>query len=145
MRIGRRRSLDYSLDRERGIKMAEYDEVLRNFTQEAKSYLDNPGKVGDILKQIEGTLKELPLVGDLVSGVPLMVSMVKSWVTREYDVDPKVLATLVGAFLYLVKSKDLISDKIPVLGYADDIAILGLAFHFVSPELQKYQEWKKFH
>ena len=55
---------------------------------------------------------------------------------------PKVLATIVAAFLYLVKGKDLIPDKIPIVGMADDLAVLGLALKFVEPELNAYRAWR---
>ena len=54
-----------------------------------------------------------PSIGELITAkalcdLPVMVSMVKSWIRKEYAVQPKVLATMAGAFLYLVKKKDLI-------------------------------------
>ena len=71
-----------------------------------------------------------------------MVALVKSWIKKEYQVSGKVLATMVGAFIYLVKKKDIIPDNIPVIGIADDIAVLGLALKFVEPDLKAYKEWK---
>ena len=72
-----------------------------------------------------------------------MVAMVKGWITQEYtQVSPKVIACLVGAIIYLVKQKDLISDKIPIIGYVDDIAVLGLALKLSEPELKAFSEWR---
>ena len=123
----------------------DYSAMLSNATEEAKALIQNPAKVKDVLAQVEQKLKDLPGIGEAVADAPLMVSMVKSWITKEYDVSPKVLATLVGACLYLVKKEDLISDNIPVLGLADDIAILGLALNFISPDLKAYKAWKQSH
>ena len=72
-----------------------------------------------------------------------MVSMVKSYATKEYAaVSPKVVATIVSAFLYLVKRKDLIPDNLPILGQLDDIAVVVLALNFVQPEINAFREWK---
>ncbi|MBQ1492576.1 MAG: DUF1232 domain-containing protein [Blautia sp.] len=123
----------------------DYSAILSNATEEAKALIQNPAKVKDVLAQAEQKVKELPGIGEAVADVPVMFSMVKSWITKEYAVSPKVLATLVGAFLYLIKKQDLISDNIPVLGLADDIAILGLALSFISPDVKAYKEWKQSH
>ena len=68
--------------------------------------------------------------------------MVKSWIKKEYEVQPKVLVTVVAALLYLLKAKDLISDKIPVIGMTDDIAVLGLALKLIEPDLNAYRAWR---
>ena len=72
-----------------------------------------------------------------------MISMVKAWIKKEYtEVSPKVIACLVGAMIYLIKKKDLIRDTIPVIGIADDLAVLGLALKLSEPELKAYAEWR---
>ena len=72
-----------------------------------------------------------------------MISMIRSYITKEYtEVSPKVIATLVAAIIYLLKGKDLIPDNIPVLGYADDIAIFAAAFMLDEPELNAYAQWR---
>ena len=42
-----------------------------------------------------------------------------------------------------MKKNDLISDKIPVLGIADDLAVLGLALKLSEAELNDFSEWRK--
>ena len=110
---------------------------------EAQELIKEPSKVDDVLIQLENKLQEVPAIGDTLSDLPLMISMVKSYITKEYsEVSPKVIATLVGAFLYLVKKKDIIPDNIPVVGIADDLAVLGLALKLSEPELKAFSEWR---
>lgn len=46
---------------------------------------------------------------------PTMIAMVKAWITKEYTlVSPNIIVCLVGAILYLLKRKDLISDRIRI-------------------------------
>ena len=47
-----------------------------------------------------------------------------------------------GFFRYCYKQKDLISDKIPVIGIADDLAVLGLALKMSEPELKAFSAWR---
>ena len=110
---------------------------------EAQELIKEPSKVDDVLIQLDNKLQEVPAIGDTLSDLPLMISMVKSYITKEYsEVSPKVIATLVGAFLYLVKKKDIIPDNIPVVGIADDLAVLGLALKLSGPELDAFKAFR---
>ncbi len=122
--------------------MADYKEILNRATAEASDFINNPSRMDALLVDLEEKLKQIPAIGETVAELPVMVALVKSWIKKEYQVSGKVLATMVGAFIYLVKKKDIIPDNIPVIGIADDIAVLGLALKFVEPDLKAYKEWK---
>jgi uncharacterized membrane protein YkvA (DUF1232 family) len=47
-----------------------------------------------------------------------------------------VKAVLVGAMVYFVVPDDLIPDYIPLIGYADDAAVLAAAFKVVSSHIK---------
>ncbi len=118
--------------------------VLENGAAEAEGLLKNPSKVDELLEKFEQTLKEVPAIGSTLSEVPLMVAMVKGYITGQYKVvSPKVIALIVGAFLYLVRKKDLIADNKPLIGYADDIAVMTLALKLSEPELNAFSAWRK--
>ena len=122
--------------------MADYNDILNRLTAEAYDFINNPSRMDRLLRDIEEKLRAFPTIGETLSGLPVMVAMVKSWIVGEYQVQPKVLATMVGALLYLVKRRDLIPDDIPIVGIADDLAVVGLALKFVEPELNAYREWR---
>ena len=85
----------------------------------------------------------MPAIGETLSDLPLMVSMIKGYITKEYtEVSPKVIATMVADILYLVKRKDIIPEKIPVIGIADDLAVLGLALKLLEPELAAFRAYR---
>ncbi|MBQ7370853.1 MAG: DUF1232 domain-containing protein [Blautia sp.] len=118
-------------------------EILESGAREAQELIQDPSKVDELLAQLEEKLKEVPVAGTTLAEVPLLVSMVKGYITREYtEVSPKVIASIVSAFLYLVKKKDLIPDNIPVIGLADDIAVITLALKLVEPELNAFAKWR---
>ena len=122
--------------------MADYKSILDKATAEAKDFVNNPSRMDALLQQLEEKLRQVPAIGETVSGLPVMIAMVKSWIRKEYEVSPKVLAIMAGAFLYLIKKKDLIPDSIPVIGIADDGAVLGLALKLVEKDVQAYREWR---
>lgn len=125
------------------MNMEQARELLDKGVEEAEEVIQNPSKVDEILLQLEAKLKEVPAIGSTLADLPLMISMVKAWIKKEYtEVSPKVIACLVGAVIYLIKKKDLISDSIPIVGIVDDIAVLGLALKLSEPELKAYAEWR---
>ena len=126
------------------INMDQVKGLLENSAAQAESILNDPSKVDEILIQLEEKLKEVPAIGETLADLPLMIAMVKGYITKEYSrVSPKVIALILGSFIYLLKKNDLISDKIPVLGIADDLAVLGLALKCSEKELNEFSEWRK--
>ena len=123
--------------------MDQAKEWLDKATGEAQQIIGNPSKVDEILMQLEAKLQEIPAIGDTLSNLPTMIAMVKAWITKEYTaVSPKVIACLVGAILYLLKKNDLINDRIPSVGIADDLAVMGLALRLSDPELEAFKTWR---
>ena len=118
-------------------------EILDSGIDQATDVLKSNEQVSRVLEQVQAKVKEIPMLESAVKDFPVMVSMVKSYATKEYAaVSPKVVATIVSAFLYLVKRKDLIPDNLPILGQLDDIAVVVLALNFVQPEINAFREWK---
>ena len=121
-------------------------EILAEEVAEAQEIISSPSKVDEILMQLEEKLHAVPVIGSTLADVPLMVAMIKAWIVREYTVvSPKVIACLVGAVLYLIKKKDLISDSVPIVGHVDDLAVLGLALKLSENELKAFAEWRAAH
>lgn len=119
--------------------------IIDGGIENAQNLINEPAKIDELLQQIQEKLAGLPAsAAKAFSNVPTMAAMVKGYVTQEYtDVSPKVVVALVSAFLYLVKRKDLIPDDIPVVGYVDDIAVLGIALAISEPELNAFKEWNE--
>ena len=123
--------------------MEQARQLLDKGISEAQEVIADPSKVDEILMQLEEKLKQVPAIGNTLADLPLMIAMVKAWITKKYtQVSPKVIACLVGSFIYLINKKDLIPDSIPVVGIADDLAVLGLALKLSEPELKAFAEWR---
>ena len=76
--------------------------------------------------------------------LPVMISFLKSYIKNEYREAPvTVPVSIVAALLYLISPKDIVPDKIPVLGIVDDIAVIYLAWKYVADDLELYQDWRK--
>lgn len=125
------------------LSMEKAKALLETGIAEAQELIKEPSEVDEVLIQMENKLQEVPAIGETLSDLPLMISMVKGYITKEYtEVSPKVIATMVGAFLYLVKKKDIIPDNIPIIGIADDLGVLGLALKMCEPELAAFKAFR---
>ena len=118
--------------------------VIDENLQKAQSFIEDPEQINGLLEELQEKITGLPdTVKNAFMNVPVMAQMVKSYVTREYtDVSPKVIVSLVAVFLYLVKKNDIISDDIPIVGYADDLAVAAVAMAINEPELTAFAEWR---
>ncbi len=127
--------MNFSLD--------EAKKVIENGIAEAQELLKDPEKIDDLLRQMEEKLGEIPVAGSVLADVPQMIAMVKGYITKEYTaVSVKVIASLIAAFIYLIKRKDLIPDSIPLVGLVDDLAVLAAALLISEPELKAFAEWR---
>ncbi len=128
--------------------MAEFSfdkakEVLEAGVDQAQDVLKDTPKVDAVLEQLQEKLQTVPYAGDLLASVPEMILMIKSYITQEYtNVSPKVIALMVSAAIYFVKGKDLINDKIPLIGHVDDVAVLAAALKLSEKELDDYKAWR---
>ncbi len=120
-------------------------ETIEGGIAEAQELLSDPEQLNALFEQLQAEVAELPqTIADSFDNIPLMAQMVKSYVTQEYtEVSPKVVASLVAAFLYLVKKKDLIPDNIPVIGIIDDLGVIAAAVAINKAELEAFSAWQQ--
>ena len=118
--------------------------IIEDGIAQAQELMNNPEKIDALLADIDQKIMGMPdTIKSGLTSIPTMASMIKAYVTQEYpEVSPKVVASMVAAFLYLVKGKDLLPDGIPVLGYADDLAVIALAVKLNEPELEAFKVWQ---
>ena len=126
------------------INMDKAKEALSGFKEQAEELLKNKPQLEQLLQQAEEKVKDVPGVGDALSKFPLMISMIRAYITKEYtEVSVKVIVTMICALIYLLSGSDLIPDSKPVVGMVDDVAVIVAAFAMVNPELEAYAKWRE--
>ena len=71
-------------------------------------------------------------------------SLLKDRATGKYIETPwTTIASIVGAFLYVVSVLDLIPDCIPFAGFLDDAMVFGFVLKMAQADLELYREWRK--
>lgn len=126
------------------ISMDKAKEALNAFKEQAEELLKNKPQLEQLLQQAEEKVKTVPGVGDALAKFPLMISMIRAYIAKEYtEVSVKVIVTMICALIYLLSGNDLIPDSKPVVGMVDDIAVVVAAFAMVNPELEAYAKWRE--
>lgn len=76
--------------------------------------------------------------------VPVMISLIKSYIEKEYTEIPLgTIIAVISALIYVVSPIDIILDSIPGAGYIDDAAVIAACLKLVGSNVEEYQEWRK--
>ena len=122
-----------------GFNFESAKKAIEENIPKATEMLKDKSKINDLLSKIEN----IPVVGKDLSQVPTMISMVKNYITGEYqETSTKTIAIIVAAFIYIVKKDDIIDDKKGLFGYADDLAVFVVALKWIRKDLDKFKTWK---
>ena len=96
------------------------------------------------LQKLEQKLKTVPVAGDALAYVPLMISLVRAYVKKEYTEAPIAsIIAIVVALIYFLSPVDIIPDAVPIAGYADDALVISGCIALVRTDLEDYRIWRK--
>ena len=119
-------------------------EFYEKNSAEAEDILKNEDKMERFLQKLEQKLKTVPVAGNALAYVPLMMSLVRSYVKEEYTEPPITsMISIVVALIYFLSPIDLIPDTIPVAGYMDDAVVVSGCLALVRTDLEDYRIWRK--
>lgn len=118
--------------------------VLSKGYEKAKQKLEHPDQVENVLQQLEKKLDKIPGIGDWLADVPAVISLIRSYIRKEYrDVSVASVIAALAAVLYVVSPIDLIPDYIPGVGVLDDAVVFVVCWKMIHDDVDKYQEWRR--
>ena len=119
-------------------------EALESGYAQSEALLNDKDELDDFLYRLEQKIKEMPLVGKKFTMIPVMISLVKNYVQGKYTTVPygTILAVL-SALIYFLSPIDIIPDFIPLAGYLDDMAVVGLCMNMVKIDIETYDKWRQ--
>ena len=120
------------------------EEVLVSNFREAEEMLKDEDKMERFLHRLEKKLKKIPMAGDKLSKVPIMISLVRSYIKKEYtDIPIGTIIAIISALIYFLSPIDIVPDSIPLLGYFDDAAVVAACWKLVESDVDEYIKWRK--
>ncbi|MEG0898200.1 MAG: DUF1232 domain-containing protein [Oscillospiraceae bacterium] len=127
-----------TLDEEQAIDQLEKGYV------DAEKILKDTDKLERFLQRLEKKLKTIPLAGEKLSHIPVMVSLVKSYAKKEYtDIPIGTIIAVISALVYFLSPFDLVPDSVPILGYFDDAAVVAACWALVESDISEYIKWRE--
>ncbi len=117
---------------------------LENGFEQAENLLHDQDKVEAFLQRLEMKLKAIPGVGEKLAYIPVMASLIKSYIRKEYtDIPVGSIIAIISALVYFVSLLDIIPDGIPILGYIDDAAVIAVCWLMVGSDVKEYITWRE--
>lgn len=118
--------------------------ILVDNSNEAEKILSDENKTMEFIKKIVNKLSNIPIVGQYFEDIPLLYGLVIDYVKGNYKEIPVSSIIMTAASLvYFLSPVDLIPDYIPVIGYVDDITVIGFLIKAIHNDLQSYKKWKE--
>ena len=117
--------------------------ILEGSKDKASAFLEDGGKMDQLLEQVEEKLATVPKAGVYLAEVPRMIALLKDYIQKDYtEVPKKSLIFIVAALLYLVNPRDIIPDKFIGVGLIDDAAVVAACIALTKADLDAYDAWK---
>lgn len=119
-------------------------EELEKGYKSAEKLLNDQDAIERFLQRLEKKLKVIPLAGDRLADIPIMASLIKSFIKKEYrDIPIGSIIAITSALIYFVSPIDIIPDSILFLGYIDDAAVIAVCWKLVGSDVEEYVKWRK--
>lgn len=120
------------------------NEQLKKGYENAEKLLNDDDKMEKFLQKLEKKLKAIPIAGDTFAIVPIMVSLIKNYVKKEYtDIPLGSIIALISALAYWLSPIDIVPDVIPGIGQLDDASVIAACLKLIGSDVEDYQKWRK--
>lgn len=118
-------------------------ELIDHNRDEAEGLLKDKKKMEHFLERLEIKLSKIPFAGKYLSDVPVLISLVKSYIDKEYmEIPIGSMIAVISALIYLLNPFDLIPDAIPGIGILDDAAVILVVYNLVHDDIEEYKLWR---
>lgn len=117
---------------------------LENGYDVAEELLKDTEKTEIFLQRLEKKLKLIPKLGDTLSMLPVLISLVRNYIRKEYTTVPLgTIVAVLSALIYVFSPVDLIPDSIPGAGLIDDALVVSACIKLVGSDIYEYQKWRE--
>ena len=117
---------------------------LESRYEKAEKLLENNEKTEEFLQKLEKKLQDIPKVGEILSIIPSLISLIRSYIKKEYTNIPiGTIIAIVSALMYFLSPIDFVSDAIPGIGYIDDVFVITTCLKLVGDDVEEYKKWRE--
>ncbi|WJQ85806.1 DUF1232 domain-containing protein [Streptococcus parasuis] len=126
----------------------KFDQAIESWNssktkQRAENLLSDEGKLEHFLQNTERKLDRLPFGGDKFAAIPGFISLLRSFIKREYTAIPKsTLLAITGALIYFFSPLDVLPDFLFGPGLLDDAFVLNACLKLVKSDVDDFRNWQ---
>lgn len=122
--------------------------LFRGLTYKAAGFISKPlllfGLVQKALTKSQKDSSFTAVAKGAVSSVQRLVRLVTAYAQGTYrGVSRKNMILLVASILYFVTPIDIVPDFLPIIGYLDDITLIGWIISTLGEELDKFESFER--
>lgn len=127
-----------------GISQEAVQQSFNSLKGLTEALIGNAGQLTELVEQLQRVMQNATKAPeDCAADLQTMGSMVTDYANGRYKEIPKeTIVAVVAAIVYVVSPIDLIPDAIPVVGYADDAALVSFVLSHVHKDIESYRNWK---
>ena len=131
--------------------MALYSMVMNHKTyikamRLAGEYIQDPDEFNRLIAEAQEKLANAAAKARdaLYEGLDIMLRMLTAYSKGEYRAIPwRTLLIITAAVIYFVMPLDFIPDLLPMIGLADDVAIIVWSFNQIKQDVDQFLLWEK--
>lgn len=133
-----------ALAKKRTVSKKDAMEQLKKAQKRADKYKDNPEAADKLLTDAQAKAKKHKgPITERLDDLATLIRLVRAYFNGQYrDVPWETIGVALGAVIYFVSPVDLIPDVIPVAGYVDDAAVIGVVIVSLANDLENFREWE---
>lgn len=127
-----------------GISQEAVQQSFNSLKGLAEALIGNAGQLTELVEQLQRVMQNTTkALENCAADLQTMGNMVTDYANGRYKEIPKeTIVAVVAAIVYVVSPIDLIPDAIPVVGYADDAALVSFVLSHVHKDIESYRNWK---
>lgn len=124
----------------------DFQKILNDLQDQAMDLLNNSEQLEKFLQKLEKKLELIPYVGDELAVVPTFISLLRSYMLKEYtDIPLGSVIAIVVALIYFLSPFDIIPDAVPIVGHVDDGLVIIACLNLVKSDMEDYRKWREAH
>ena len=118
--------------------------VFQDYGRSARRLIEHPEQLRQIVDDAFIKMrKHSDAIREIAADLQIILRLIKAWLAGDYkDISTKSIVILIVAILYFLNPFDAIPDTIPVLGYVDDVAVVGWIVKTLKDEIEKFRVWE---
>ena len=125
-------------------KRSVWNGFFKTMVASARRFIEHPEQLRQIVDDAFIKMrKHSDAIREIAADLQIILRLIKAWLAGGYkDISTKSIVILIGAILYFLNPFDAIPDTIPVLGYVDDVAVVGWIVKTLKDEIEKFRVWE---